>query len=275
MIIVKIKGGLGNQLFCYAYAKSLSLNGEHVKIDNYTFFNKTKLHGGYHLNKFKITLESATLKEIKLIRGSNRFSKAIKVLNKPYIRENDLKFDQKFLELRGNLYVEGYFQSEKYFNNYRDIIINEFKFPNSDSIKKQRDFIKDKFCSIHVRRGDFTSKTNSEIHGILDLSYYYKAIKLIKEKGIKNFIIFSDDIDWCKNNFYDFGSKIQYSDFGLNEIDDLNLMSKCSSNIIANSTYSWWGAWLNKNKEKIVIAPKMWLKSKPYINIAAQNWILL
>ena len=276
MIIVKIKGGLGNQLFCYSFAKALSMKGINVKIDDHSFFQKKIIHEGYQLNYFNISLESANLKEIYKYRGSNSFVKKINLYRNKYIIEKDIRFDKSFLELRGDIYVEGYFQSEMYFKSHRELLLSELKFScDLSSQKIYNEILNNQYCSVHIRRGDYTNKTNLKIHGVLDLSYYNKAINFLKAKGFKNFIIFSDDIEWCKNHFKINGLNIVFSDFGLNNIQELNLMSRCNSNIIANSTFSWWGAWLNMNNKKFVIAPKKWFSNDTPSDIVPQNWICL
>ena len=274
MIIVKIKGGLGNQLFCYSFAKALSMKNISVKIDDHSFFNKKILHEGNQLKYFNISLESASLNEIYKFTGTNRLLKKIKIYRGKYIIDKNLNFNQRFLELKGNLYLDGYFQSEKYFNNYRELLLKEFIFRYDQSVEFLfKEILKKNYCSVHIRRGDFTNKINLKIHGLLDISYYRTAINFLKTKGFKNFIIFSDDIQWCKNHLNIYGVNIIFSDFGLNSIQELNLMSKCNSNIIANSSYSWWGAWLNQNDNKFVIAPKKWLAINSSIDIVPENWI--
>lgn len=136
----------------------------------------------------------------------------------------------------------GYMQSYKYFNNNQDIIQGLFTPRDCPEIQWN-------CTSIHVRRGDYLKL--SDFHTNLNLSYYFEAIKIIRSK---KYIIFSDDINWCKYNFK--GEQFIFSNNNL--IEDLKLMSKCEHNIIANSSFSWWGAFLNKNPSKTVIAPKQW-----------------
>lgn len=133
--------------------------------------------------------------------------------------------------------------------------------------------------SIHFRRGDYVTNKS---YLVLDLKYYYNAVELIRSKlKNPNFYIFSDDIDWVKRNFKNkLKSKITFQDCNLSNIEDLMLMSNCKHNIIANSTFSWWGAWLNKNLDKIVIAPSKFFKDDIYnTNLKStyypQNWIII
>ena len=153
--------------------------------------------------------------------------------------------------------IDGYFQSEKYFVNHRTGILDLFEMPFKikDYIdKKYKKLLEGNTCSIHIRRGDYLK--NPQYHPIQDLSYYEKAIsKISKNNENVKFLVFSDDINWCKEKLKNINLT-----FIENEKDyiDLYLMSLCKNNIIANSTFSWWSAWLNKNKNKIVIAPSKW-----------------
>jgi hypothetical protein len=150
----------------------------------------------------------------------------------------------------------GYFQSEKYFVHNRDFILNLFKYSNTLNEQINKYSISDNSCSIHVRRGDYLRYKN--VHFVQKIDYFKKAAEKI---NANKYFIFSDDIDWCKENFT---SNIYFQDKDLqfieNEKDyvELFLMSKCTYNIVSNSSFSWWGAWLNQNPNKIVIAPKHW-----------------
>ncbi len=263
MVIVKIIGGLGNQMFQYAYAKSLEIRGFEVKLDLSSFINY-KLHGGFQLDKYNINIEQAKYYRL-LFSRINPFIK---------LKEKNLMFDNNLLLLNGNEYIKGYFQTEKYFLEIRDLLLKQFTFSKeiSNSTKKYKSIIKNKnSCSIHIRRGDYVSdsKTNN-IHGICSLNYYKKAIELIKKKYENtNFYIFSDDITWTKGNLEIKNSV--YIDHKCMPHEDIYLMSICMHNIIANSSFSWWGAWLNKNNDKTVIAPVKWFKTKKN-EIIPENW---
>lgn len=153
-----------------------------------------------------------------------------------------------------NVFLSGYFQSEKYFKDYEDEIRNLFMSYDinmSDDIKQL--LSSENTCSIHVRRGDYLNSPNH--HPTQSMNYYMKAIKQMPKDSV--FLIFSDDIEWCKQNFPNLPEKFKFIE-GNKDYEDLYLMSHCKNNIICNSTFSWWGAWLNKNKDKIVIAPSVW-----------------
>ena len=267
MIIVRIVGGLGNQMFQYAYAKALQQKGYSIEID-ISKFKKYKLHGGYQLDKYKIDINTSS-------QLSNFLSKLGLRRN---TKEKSLLFNKKFLNLPRNNYVKGYFQTEKYFSEIRPVLLDQFIVKKelsestvlySKEIKKHQNS-----CSLHIRRGDYISdKKANSIHGTCDLNYYQRAVNLMNERFKETqFFIFSDDISWTKNNL-----KIEksiYIDHKSTPQEDLLLMSLCEHNITANSSFSWWGAWLNQNKNKIIIAPEKWFTHKKN-DVACENWIKL
>ncbi len=267
MIIVRIVGGLGNQMFQYAYAKSLQQKGFDVQIDT-SKFKTYKLHGGYQLDKYNIDLKVAGI--------IPTFLSLVKI--KKNVKEKNLLFNENLFNLKGNEFVKGYFQTEKYFKEIREILLEQFqksrKNTESTDIFSKQILGTTHSCSLHVRRGDYVSNSkNHTIHGVCDLDYYNRAIEFILSKEKQTtFFIFSDDILWAKENL-----KIEnaiFVDHKCTPHEDIYLMSLCKNNITANSSFSWWGAWLNKNKEKIVISPKQWYVSKK-TNIICDDWIKL
>jgi hypothetical protein len=267
MIIVRIVGGLGNQMFQYAYAKALQQKGYQVKID-ITKFKKYKLHGGYQLDKFKIDLETST--PLSNFFSRLGFSRSTK--------EKSLLFNEKLLKLPKNGYVKGYFQTEKYFKDIREVLLKQFVFKNelsSSTLSYLKEItIENNACSLHIRRGDYISdKKANDVHGTCDLDYYKEAIKLIRGQfNDCRLFIFSDDISWVKKNLKT--KNATYIDHKVIPHEDMHLMSLCKHNITANSSFSWWGAWLNQHKEKTVISPKTWFVSKEN-EVACENWIQL
>ena len=267
MIVVRIVGGLGNQMFQYAYAKALEQKGYEVKIDLSKFKNYT-LHGGYQLNKYKT--------DLTISNSIFRFLSQIGIVKS--IKEKNLLFDDSLLSLKGNCFMKGYFQTEKYFLPIREVLLEQFQIEQekSDSTKKLAQQIKElkNTCSLHIRRGDYISNEKAQkTHGSCSLEYYKKAIQHIEEKdGKTHFFVFSDDINWVKKEL-----KIDdayYVDHQVIPHEDLYLMSLCQHNITANSSFSWWGAWLNKNPNKTVIAPEKWFVAT--VNeVASENWIKL
>ena len=286
MVIVKIIGGLGNQMFQYAYAKALHQKGYIVKID-LSAFKTYNLHGGYQLDKYQIDLEASTKKENDKFRKNTFSSKILRRLGIDFSKmsqEKNLLFDNRFLEIENNNYIEGYFQCEKYFKSIREIILKQFTANQevSDYTKEIENKIKNSqsSCSLHIRRGDFVNNTNISIHGVCDIEYYMKAIQFLEEKVANlNYFIFSDDIEWVKDNLAIENAIYIESKEKRIPHEDIYLMSLCSHNIIANSSFSWWGAWLNQNENKIVIAPKRWFADdemqKQADDIVCEEWIKL
>ena len=206
--------------------------------------------------------------------------KKILGFRKTHYREVKLSFNEdieNFIRSNENIYLEGYWQSEKYFERIKDVIKNEFvfeKFSEEKNIFASNKIYATNSVAIHVRRGDYVK--NPLYSDICTLDYYKRAIKYITQH-IDNpfFYIFSDDIHWCIENFNDL-NQIEFIDWnnGKQSYRDMQLMSLCKHNIIANSTFSWWGAWLNKNPSKIVIAPKKILNSSnDAIDLITNSWI--
>ena len=291
MTLVKIIGGLGNQMFQYAFAYALAeKNQKEVKLDISGF--KVYDLRNYELNIFNISLPLASEKEIRELKykSENIVKKVFrKLARKPldiserYYIEPYFHFDEKVFNINGYDYFDGYWQSEKYFMDYRDKIIKEFTLKNKLSLESQKYLEKIRVSnsvSLHIRRGDYISNSAvNKKHGTCGIEYYHNAIGLIKEK-IKNpiFFIFSDDLLWCKENltitenqvFVELSKEVHDS-------EEMYLLSQCKHNIIANSSFSWWGAWLNQNNTKIVIAPETWFKdgSKDTRDLIPDRWIRL
>jgi len=289
MIIVKLKGGPGNQLFQYAAARSLAhIHNTTVKLDTTAYY-----YGGprqFELCHFNIQENIATSWEIKKLTEvrQNRIQKLFHILihNHPklspnHVRYNKVQYNADFFKLPDNIYLEGYFQSEKYFINIADIIRSEFTVKNELASKNKNvaEIIQDtQSVSICVRRGDYvTDPKANKTHGICSLDYYYRCIEQINQ-NIKypHFFVFSDDIEWCKSNLK-IGFPVVFVDHNGTDkaYENLRLISFCKHNIIANSTFSWWGAWLNPNKDKLVLAPRKWLarKDKNSKDIIPSQWI--
>lgn len=282
MIIIKLYGGLGNQMFQYATGRRLSIkNNTELKIDNTDF--QPNNYRAYGLNFFNIKENIASQKEINKINNNwqkllNKFRPA----NKQTIIKNfNYNYNKNILGLRNNKYLDGHWQSEKYFLDIKNIILKDFTLKNPLSSKAQeikKQIAEKKSISIHVRRGDYINSPKfSKIYHSIDLKYYNQAIKKIS-KQLENpaFFIFSDNSEWAKKNLSLTYPTIHVSQMQLPAHEELLLMSKCQHNIIANSSFSWWGAWLNQNQNKIVIGPKKWFKfCDDDRGIMPKNWIKL
>lgn len=288
MKIVNILGGLGNQMFQYAFAVALQQKfpDERVLIDP-SGFKGYPLHNGYELKRiFNATIPEATVKEQMSVfyplRNYRMWQIGTRILprRKTVIRESeDMGYDANILRADKSAYYLGYWQTEKYFKDIREQIIDAFKFPELPSDSPNIEVI-DKISSknavsLHVRRGDYVKIGNTQ--GICTLDYYKKALKLMTEKTAPTiFVVFSDDIKWCRDNIQDLlgGVPAIYVDWnkGEDSFRDLQLMSMCKHNLIANSSFSWWGAWLNQNPKKVVIAPSRWMNGLGWSDIIPENW---
>jgi hypothetical protein len=251
-------GRLGNQLFQVASTIGIALKNN----QDYSFPNWYC----YHSNSNYENIFSENLPKLNF--------------NKQIVRVNEKSFNYNDIILPNEdvIYsLHGYFQSEKYFKNYKEEIKKYFT-PKKEIIQdiylKYKNILNNS-CSIHIRRGDYLHQIN--YHPVLSLKYYWDAIDFLYGENKKNvnFLIFSDDINWVKNNL-----KIPNMYFieGNNNFYDMFLMSECENNIIANSSFSWWGAWLNKNEKKKIIAPKEWFGSAiqdTSIDLYCDNWIIL
>ncbi|WP_418263902.1 alpha-1,2-fucosyltransferase [Flavobacterium faecale] len=287
MIIIKVTGGLGNQLFQYAFAKyiekSLNIN---VKYDMQTILEATNFtKRNLDIEKFKVILPIACDRDVSfflkfrtgiLWRIERKFNQILQRLNSKYlVQKNAHSLD---IPIKDNAYYDGYWQCYQYVDEVRDLILQEIKAPES-FYKKQQNLLSQmqnsNSVAIHVRRDDYINiKVNALLFEVCDLDYYNEAITVIS-KNLENphFFIFSQDEQWVKDNFI--GDKFHFIK-GNSAIDDILLMSHCKHNIIANSTFSWWGAWLNPFKEKIVIAPKKWYigkRNEATVDLIPPDWI--
>lgn len=267
MVVIKINGGLGNQMFQYALYLSFLEKGFEAKID-ISQLGTYKLHNGYELERIFITQPNlAEYNEVKRLsrnRINNIFSKFYHCLprKKTEIIEKEFhSFKPEIFNFSGNIYLDGYWQNEEYFSSSRNSILNHFKFKlpfDPKNEKLSRKIENGNYVSIHVRRGDYL--LDAKRLGFCNIDYYKKAISQINSLTTDpKYVIFSDDINWCKENLP--GKNNIYVDWNKDKSSyrDMQLMSMCQHNIIANSSFSWWGAWLNRNLDKIVIAPKFWI----------------
>jgi hypothetical protein len=277
MIITQLIGGLGNQLFQYAIARRIAhFKNCTIKLDLSGFHNYNLRT--YCLNHFNIVENIASLEEIASLKRTQRknlviltlgfFNKIRPYYKQSFIKERHFHFDPNMMKVSCNAYLEGYWQSEKYFKDIENIIRSEFILKHEpDAINKEISHIigNSNSVSIHVRRGDYISNpVTNQVHGVCPLDYYYRAIDKINEliKEPPHFFVFSDDPDWARENLKIEDPVMVVSHNGLDkDYEDLRLMSLCKHHVIANSSFSWWGAWLCTNKEKIIIAPNKWFNA--------------
>ena len=290
MIIVRVTGGLGNQMFQYAMYKSLENKGKLVKLDSKSFYETKKEHNGYELERiFDIKPNKPTKEDLEKF-DENNISTLFKIKRKLFgdkkfvYDTKEYVFNKDVYKLK-NSYLNGYWQSIKYFEGIENDIKKDFRFKNqldNKNLEILNEIENSNSISIHIRRGDYMSPENYNMYGcIATPTYYKKAIKVIEEK-VENptFFVFSNDMDWVKKNIQ-INSRVFYIDInsGNGSYKDMQLMSNCKHNIIANSSFSWWGAWFNENKNKIVIAPKKWINREDVdsnkIELFCEGWTLL
>jgi hypothetical protein len=254
MIITKLQGGLGNQIFQWGYGKSLSItHGIDLFLDTTHYNNQL----------------SNTPRKYELIKFPNLKHNKPNYGNKRIIQISDnFNYEKLHYDDNYSYYLNGFWQSEKYFLNISDIIRDELQ-PDDETLEKLKSKVEDNSVSLHIRRTDYV--TSNGFHPVQTIEYYNKALETIGDYN--QLLVFSDDISWCKNNLkYDNIFFVENQD----SIEDLWLMSLCAHNIIANSSFSWWGAWLNKNKNKKVIAPMNWFGGSSELNqsdIVPDTWI--
>lgn len=295
MIIVKLAGGLGNQMFQYAFARHLAIkHSVELKLD-VSDLNNPSLTGEYSirdlgLSNFNIVSNVASVDEIAQYK-KGRFGKLLDLIylnlpfnfNKLYIREPFFKFYKMALCSPKDSFLDGYWQSENYFKDIRKELLVDFSIVSElscDTIKLAEKICSENAVSIHIRKGDYISiSENQNIYATCESGYYLAAMKKISDlhKDVV-FYVFSDEPDWFAVNVPSV-QKVNYvlHNTGKNSFQDLYLMSLCKHNIIANSSFSWWGAWLNKNPEKMVVAPKGWFKNniKDTSDLIPKSWIQL
>jgi hypothetical protein len=300
MVIVNIFAGLGNQMFQYATARRLALKlGVELKLD-LSSFDRCQFRK-YQLDRFCISSQVASAAEVQALCGQERHDlvsraarKARYLMNRQLgfrwgglVKEKHFHFDPAMLTLPDNVYLFGLWQTEKYFVDSADAIRADFQLRDApagrnaeliSTMKETREAV-----SLHVRRGDYVSDPHSnQSHGVCGLDYYQRAIEhMTRSLASPHFFVFSDDIAWARENLRlpSLGTFIDHNgpDHG---VEDVRLMSHCQHHIIANSSFSWWGAWLNPSKGKIVCAPRQWFglnakKQRSAVDVIPASWEVL
>lgn len=289
MKIVNLLGGLGNQMF--EYAMYLALKNEHPgeEIKHCTrSFRGYGLHNGIEIDKvFNLPIHEASV--LDLCKVAYPFFNYLtwqimshwlykrKSMTASY---SNVRFDKSEISREDSVFYDGYWQNEKNFKHIRRQVLNTFSFPvfyDERNIKLAGQLLSHCSVSIHIRRGDYLK---DPILCVCTQDYYQRAIDYIKRKDNIDFIcVFSDDIPWCKEHLKEMAGKIdvEYVDWntGSNSFRDMQLMTYCKHNIIANSSFSWWGAWLGDREHKIVITPKVWMNKEIINDPICESWIRL
>lgn len=272
MILVNIKGGIGNQLFQYAAARAVSIKTEQVLrldiADATRHNNVDATPRRISILDLNISAAPASSEERNRIRYPyGAVSKLFSRIQAKFFPNDVLNFDETVLENKDlDQFIDGYYQSYKYFLSIENLIRDEFTLTKpSTSYLTWRDRITDieDTVSIHIRRGDYISKPSvRESFGPCTLTYFNSAIaNILNPLPNATFVLFSDDPDWVEENLEipNNNQRVTISGNNLTDVEELLLMKECDHNIISNSSFSWWGAWLNNNSEKIVYYPTPWL----------------
>ncbi|MBN2652227.1 MAG: alpha-1,2-fucosyltransferase [Spirochaetales bacterium] len=275
MKIVKIIGGIGNQMFQYAFGEFLKKYDDEIFFD-INFFDNYKLHKGFEIEEaFSLKLKTVDYGDVKKYTSArknfilNKLYKLLKNKNECVEYVSDLKDD----DFHKKIYFNGYWQRFSYVGESRDRLIEAFKFNVDD--EKVSEYSKKmsgvNSISVHVRRGDYIG--HKYLGDICNLDYYREAISICNNR-LENcvYFIFSDDIEWCRSNFL--GDNYVFVDALEKDYYDIFLMTQCQHNIIANSSFSWWGAFLNLNGG-LVLCPKKWSKYKNSSDLIDPNWIVV
>lgn len=285
MVIVRILGGLGNQLFQYAAAKALAVkNNTQVKLDLAGFADDDLRN--FELDKFRLNYGLASEKEIRSLKAANSFQRIKARLSpaakKRFYKEPHFRFDPGFFSLRSPVYLQGYFQSERYFLPVADEIRKAFVFRDafSPGVEALTTTLRsENSVALHIRRGDYKNAESLRVHGVLPMDYYRNAINhLTKTIGSDlRLYLFSDDPQVAATELALPNLTILSGVVSRNHYEDFYLMQQCRHNVIANSSFSWWAAWLNNHSNKTVVAPKNWFHQGPTDtqDLLPQNWIRL
>jgi hypothetical protein len=292
MIITNIIGGLGNQMFQYAAGRSLSLaKGTEFRLDVSDFLGYG-LHQGFELQRvFNCPVPTATTSDVQTILGWQASPIMRRLLAKHalsmfrrrgFVVEPSFNYWQGIKDIPADSYLAGYWQSERYFRDVAQTIRADFTFkslPSPRNVELAEQIQQGNTVSLHVRRGDYVKNPKTTAtHGLCSLEYYQSAIQYVIDRVERpSFYIFSDDPAWVRENM-----KIEHPfvyvdhNHGAESYNDMRLMSMCKHHIIANSSFSWWGAWLNPNPDKIVVAPRKWFANNNDVSdLFPSGWVTL
>jgi len=270
MIVIRLKGGLGNQLFQYAAGRALALKHRVDLAIDLRYFASDRFGRNYRLNHFNVSAIVLTDEEAHHLWKRyvpERRENIIKYIKlrvlpfwlKPTVIERHYHYDPLFKRIGKEAFIDGYWQSYRYFEEYEDTIRSELTIRSALSSKTLdvlRRIENTQSVSIHIRRGDYLS---NDLYAICESDYYLAALSFIMKNIQKpQLFFFSDDMPWVRRNFnMQDANYVDHNDKA-HDVEDLFLMSHCRHHIIANSTFSWWGAWLCPHPNKIVVAPKKW-----------------
>lgn len=285
MIITEINGGLGNQLF--QYAAGLALSNKHktaLKIN--TNFKTQDTVRKLALTHFNLDVNQADPIEINQLYPSSNLKRKIQAIlptsQKSFYKEKKFSFQSNFSQLSSSVYLKGYWQSELYFSSI-DSIIKEKYLLEPNCYKNALDFIQQlslqESVSIHVRKGDYLKAPYNTVYAELNNEYYKRAIEFLKEicPSIKTYV-FTDDPAWVEAHL-DLGIPFELASGKKTNsmFEDFQAMRSCKYHVIANSSFSWWTAWLSAHQDKQVVAPRNWFKDiqEDTTDLIPKSWNIL
>ena len=272
-MIVRLSGGLGNQMFQYAFGRAMChKHGEKLYLDTSAYARDRKRD--FELQKYAIVrrkgggLQSFWYNCIRFLE--HRIGHGEKLAKKlHYFREAEVFRLYDFPHVKG--YFDGCWQNEQYFESIAEELRQEFVYREMQLSQEQKDILASVECensvAIHVRRGDYLDAEYQRIYSLPGKEYYREAINyMTRNVEEPHFYVFSDDIEWCKENFLDFGIHMTFIDGAINgnQNEDFAMMKSCKHFIIANSTFSWWAAWLAEYPKKEMVAPKVWFVNEKH-----------
>lgn len=276
MIIIRLKGGLGNQLFQYALGRAIAeRSGRELKLDVSSYASDALR--AFRLQHLSIRAQLATPAEIEALNPPKahylrwcavRIRQALSPRRRhSYIKERAFAFDPEVLDADGPVYLNGYWQSPRYFADVEATLAEEFR-PHealpAAAAELAEEMNRANAVSLHVRRGDYVSNPQAlKLHGALALAYYERATTWVAERiDTPHFYVFSDAPDWVRAHLRIAGTTTFVAERCSNaDFHDLTLMSRCRHHVLANSSFSWWGAWLNRSPDSLVVAPQRWFQA--------------
>jgi hypothetical protein len=290
MIVTNIIGGLGNQMFQYAAGLALSAEtGAPLAIATDMFENYA-LHHGFELERvFGVQVPRAdalVLRDLVGWRASPQIRRALArvaaldpVCGRHFLPERPETTAERFFSASADTYLHGYWQSERFFGRHADRIRAKFSFaelPDAENADLLTQIAARRSASVHVRRGDYLTSKNAAIYNQCSPSYFVSSMDLLQDRvGPLKFYVFSDDPPWAEEFFNGKGydCRIVAHNKGAASFNDMRLMSACDHHVIANSSFSWWGAWLNPKANKVVIAPREWMAGTSSSSVVPADWL--
>lgn len=274
MVIIRLWGGIGNQLFQYSFGCYLK-----EKIGIEVAFDTASFGTSDQLRKLEITsiVSDIRLKDVCFTKYKGLLNRILRIgfqCKNTYLLESNFNID-KLAKMPGNIFLQGYWQEEMYAKSFpTKIVLDSWKSPKSlDNILKSI-LSTENSIALHIRRGDYFSPKNIGIYGVCTEKYYQCAIDHVEAKiqGNKQYFVFSDDVLWVREHITLPENTIIVPNYPIPQFSYIYLMSLCRINIISNSSFSWWGAYLNQYKDKLVITPSRWFLTSNK-TLALNDWL--